>query len=146
MAGERESSAWKSIPGLAKIIILVQTAIIFFLSFWIYEEFQRNIYLQAYVNGLLGGEFILIAGGSIAFFSSLIAVLYARLHKASKELREVLSAEAPALIGSNARFLDRRTEEHLIELIRKKNQAENLGTTENTPVQRRVDQNQGGAS
>ena len=126
--------------------MLVQTAIIFFLSFWIYQEYQRNVYLQAYVASLLGGDFILLAAGSSAFFSSLVAALYLRLHRTSRELHEVLSMEAPALTGSSAGFLDRRTEEHLIELIRKKNQAENIGTTGNTPALRRVDESQGNAS
>lgn len=126
--------------------MLLQTGVIFFLSFWIYEEYQRNVYLQAYLTNILGGSFLPIVGGFSAFFSSLVLVLYIRLHRTRKELDEVLLAEAPGQTSKAAGFLDRRTEEHLIELIRKKNQAENLGTVGNTSVLRRVDQNQDNAN
>jgi len=59
---------WKSIPLSAKIIMVAQTALIAFLSFWIYEEFQRNIYLQAYLIGVVGESSILILGGVSATF------------------------------------------------------------------------------
>jgi len=52
---EYDVSLWKSIPGFAKIIILLQTVVILFLSFWIYQEYLNNSYLQAYLTGNLQG-------------------------------------------------------------------------------------------
>ena len=51
----------KSVPGFAKIIMLLQMLVIVFLSSWIYEEYLNNIYLQSYVNDVIQAYGSLIA-------------------------------------------------------------------------------------
>jgi hypothetical protein len=123
--------------------MFLEAAVISFLSFWISQEYQRNVYLQAYVSGLLGGGFILIVGGVTLMFSALATILYLRLHRTRRELREVLSAEARDLTAS-AGYLDTHMEQHLIEMIRKKNQADNLSANANLPNLRREYQERAG--
>ena len=38
--GEAEKSVWRAIPGFAKIIMIIQTIAIAFLSFWTYENYE----------------------------------------------------------------------------------------------------------
>ena len=143
-SGQNTLSLGKKIPGFAKILILLQTAIIFFLSFWIYEEYLNNPFLQVYVNSLLQGSAFTIIGTAVtSIFLVLAVTLYLRLHRTTKELHEILLAEAPELTGSASQgFMDRRTEEHLVEMIRKRSQAENAGNSASMPVLKRVDQDQ----
>ncbi len=106
-----------------------------------YQEFQNNLYLRAYLNTLpLGGSFPIIAIGSISTLAILILALYARLLKTGTEVERALSPEALEQGGITSGFMDRTTEEHLIELIRKKSQADNLNTTGNASALGRKDE------
>ena len=70
----------------------LQSIVIFSLSFWIYQEYQNNQYLQMYVNtSLQGTELAIIALASITGFSTVALILYKKLQRAQKELDEVLS-------------------------------------------------------
>ncbi len=51
-----KSSLWKRISSPARFIILFQSIVIAFLSFWIHEEYLNNRYLQAYVNDVFQTE------------------------------------------------------------------------------------------
>ncbi len=107
-----------------------------------YEEFQNNLYLRAYLDTLpLGGSFSIIAIGSISLLGILILGLYSRLRKTGTEHNTALSPKAPEPGRITSGFMDHHTEEHLLELIRKKNQADNLDTTGNMPI-KRGDENQ----
>ena len=72
--------------------MLVQTIIILFLSFWIYQEYLKNPYLQSYVNGNIQGialtAIILI---SIGVFTILVVLVYAKLRSYRKELDRIVS-------------------------------------------------------
>jgi hypothetical protein len=56
-------------PGYAKIIMLLQSMVILFLTFWVSQEYMYNIYFQAYVNDIIqtNGSLIVI----LVFVSSL---------------------------------------------------------------------------
>jgi len=56
-------------PGYAKIIMLLQSMVILFLSFWVLQEYTYNIYFQAYVNDMVQTNGSLIA--ILVFVSSL---------------------------------------------------------------------------
>jgi hypothetical protein len=62
-------SSWSRIPRAAKILLVLQTGVIVGLSFWIYNEYMNNRYLQTYVSSLLSG------GGSMIAFLGLGGVL-----------------------------------------------------------------------
>lgn len=116
-----EGSVWKRVPGFAKILILVQTVIIVFMGFWIYEEYLNNVYLQGYVNGFFQGDaltaIILISIGS---FATVAIALYARLRRTRKLLEAIISKETVGPYGGRlGEPLDTWTEQHLIEMIRK---------------------------
>jgi len=130
----------KSIPGFAKIIMLLQTAVIVFLLIWVAEEYSNNFYFQAYVNGFLqGSAFTTIVLISIIAFTVIAIALYWKLRKTRKELEGLLST---GRVGStrNGRgpVLDSRTEQHLIEMIRKTQPIMNSGAASGgMPVLRR---------
>src|SRR5437879_11890506 len=84
---EYDVSVWKSIPGFAKVLILVQFLVILFMSFWIYEEYLNNSYLQAYVGGNLQGvSFTATVLISIGLFTLVAVALYAKLRRTRREL------------------------------------------------------------
>ncbi len=143
----KKPSGWK-IPGFAKMIMVVQTVVIFFLSFWIFQEFQNNVYLQGYVNSFLQSSGVtLVALGSVSFFSAVAVFLFAKLRRTRKELDTVLTEEHQPQ-GRTAGFLDNRTEEHLIEMIRKTT-PQPLANSESgstLPVLKREDQVQHGSN
>jgi hypothetical protein len=140
---EQDGSVWKSIPRFAKIIMLLQTLLILFLSFWLYEEYLNNSYFQAYVNGVLqGGAFTAVVLISIVVFTIVAIVLYMKLRSTRKELEEILSKEkAGSEGGGHGQPLDTRTEQHLIEMIRKTTPIMNSGPTSDSqmPALRRTD-------
>ncbi len=41
-----------TIPGYAKVIMLLEALVISILILWIYQEYHSNVYLQAYLNNL----------------------------------------------------------------------------------------------
>jgi hypothetical protein len=51
----------RTVPGFAKIIMLLQTLVIVLLSFWVVEEYLNNIYFEAYVNNVIQVEGSLIS-------------------------------------------------------------------------------------
>jgi hypothetical protein len=122
--------------------MLLQTLVIMFLSFWLYEEYLNNSYFQAYVNGVLqGGAFTAVVLISIVVFTIVAIVLYMKLRSTRRELEGILSKEK---VGSNGggqgQPLDTRTEQHLIEMIRKTTPIMNSGsgTDGQMPVLRRT--------
>ncbi len=137
---EHEVSVRKSLPGSAKIVMFLQTLVILFLSFWLYEEYQYNSYFQLYVNGFLqGSAFAAIVLISIVAFIGVAIVLYLNLRSTRKELEGLLSTKQVGLDGSGrGQALDARTEQHLIEMIRKTTPIMNSGATSGgMPVLRR---------
>jgi hypothetical protein len=130
----------KSIPGFAKIIMLIQTAVILFLLFWLVEEYANNAYFQAYVNSFAQGTlFAAIVAISIIGFILIALLLYWHLRKTRKELDRLLSIGKTGTSGaSRDQVLDDQTEQHLIEMIRKSTPIMNSGTGDQMPVLRRT--------
>ena len=131
---------WKSTPRPVKILVLVQTLIILSLSFWIYEEYLNNQYLQRYVNGSFQSSLSALVLVSIGSFAMVALVLFAKLRNARRELGGIRSRKR----GSEGRGpgqLDPQVEQHLIEMIRKTQPVLDSGTTTSglMPVLRRRD-------
>ncbi len=119
MEQESQDSSGRNTPGLAKTIMALQTGVIFFLSFWIFQEFENNVYLQIYVNGFLQSSGVtLVALGSVGFFSVMAVLLFAKLRRTGKELETVLTGERQPQEKPTG-FMDNRTEQHRIEIIRR---------------------------
>jgi uncharacterized membrane protein YcjF (UPF0283 family) len=120
LAESGQASVWSRIPGLVRTIMVLQSIVIFSLSFWIYQEYQNNQYLQMYVNtSLQGTELAIIALASITGFSTVALILYKKLQRAQKELDEVLSNDtARKAVTRSPSILDQKTEQHLIDMIR----------------------------
>jgi len=143
---EHNGSVLKSIPGFAKIIMLLQTAVILFLLFWLVEEYTNNLYFQEYVNSFLqGSAFAAIVLISIIAFTVIAVFLYLKLKRTRKELEGLLSTEKTGSGGSRrGQVLDNRTEQHLIEMIRKTQPIMNSGTSGGMPTLRRSEEERSG--
>jgi hypothetical protein len=61
MTQSADFSVKKLMPGYAKIIMLLQSMVILFLSFWVVQEYMYNIYFQAYINDTIQADGSLIA-------------------------------------------------------------------------------------
>jgi hypothetical protein len=61
MTQSPDFSVKRLMPGYAKIIMLLQSMVILFLSFWVVQEYMYNIYFQAYVNDMIQTNGSLIA-------------------------------------------------------------------------------------
>ena len=140
---EYDVSIWKSIPGFAKVLILVQFLVILFMSFWIYQEYLNNVYLQTYVNGNLQVvSFTGIVLIAIGLFTIVAVAMYTKLRSTRKELEGIVSTETAGPDGSRrGQPVDTRVEQHLIEMIRKTAPDMNsgAGTGGPMPTLRRVD-------
>ena len=137
---EDNGSVLKTIPGFAKIIMLLQTAIILFLLFWLVQEYSNNLYFQAYVNNFVQGTaFAAIVVISIIAFTLIAIALYLKLRRTRKELEGLLSTDTVASARSGrGQALDNRTEQHLIEMIRQTQPVLNSGAPSGgMPVLRR---------
>ncbi len=61
---------WKRVPGMAKVVMLVEGFVILFLSSWLYEEYVSNPFMQSYVN-----DFIRSDVGSTAILGTLVTII-----------------------------------------------------------------------
>ncbi len=63
---DSEPGPWTRLPGMAKLVMLTETVLIFFLSFWLYEEWISNPFMQTYASDLIQAE-----GSTIAIIALL---------------------------------------------------------------------------
>src|SRR5207247_11329982 len=107
------------VPGYAKLLIFVQTIVIFYFIFWSLEEYSNNYYFQAYVNSSLQGSgFALLAASSVGIFSAVAAGLFLKLRQTRKELAHIAVAEGPDLESDEPdSVLAPHVEQHLINMI-----------------------------
>ena len=113
-----ESSSWKTTPGFAKALILTQTAVISFFSFWFYQEYLNNQYLQAYMSTTLQGTSLaILALTAAAVIASTTIALFLRLRKTPREV--LLTSENTPETHRTLGLIDNRTEAHLIDMIRR---------------------------
>lgn len=103
----------------------VQSLVIIFMGFWMYEEYLNNIYLQSYVNGYFQGiGLVVVILASIAVFAGIGIGIYARLRGAHGQLDLVVSKtgttfESDKTTGKSITILEPHVEQHLIDMIRK---------------------------
>ncbi len=92
--------SWSSVPGFAKILLVIQAIVIVVLSGWIYNEYMYNQYLQAYLFGLFQGRGSLLA--VIGFGGLVGAVLVGILLRAGNVLGEIEHLSEKAGSGNGA--------------------------------------------
>ena len=70
-------SSWSSIPGFAKILLVIQAIAIAVLSGWIYNEYVNNQYLQVYLFSLFEGKgsFLAVIGFGGLVGTALVGLL-----------------------------------------------------------------------
>jgi hypothetical protein len=122
-----------------KILLLVQSFVIAYLGFWMYENYQNDFFFQAYVNASLQGSgFTIVALSSVGIFSAVAMGLYLKLRRTHRELEHMILTEhsAPEEQGSST-ILEPHVEQHLINMIRKATPSETSGASSTMPVLRR---------
>lgn len=121
-----------------KVLLIVQSFIISYLGFWMYENYQNDFYFQAYVNSSFQGSgFTIVALSSVGIFTAVAMGLYMKLRRTHKELEHLILTEhsAPEEQGSKT-ILEPHVEQHLIEMIRKSTPSE-ASASSSVPVLKR---------
>lgn len=139
---EHIESRSRHVPGPVKILLLVQSLVIAYLAFWMYENYQNDFYFQSYVNtSLQGSGFTIVALSSVGIFSAVAMGLYLKLRRTHKELAHLILTEhstgASEEVGSKA-LLEPHVEQHLIEMIRKATPSDAAGAS-SMPTLKRED-------
>jgi hypothetical protein len=119
-------------------LVILQSFVIAYLGFWMYENYQNDFYFQAYVNSSLQGSgFAIVALSSVGIFSAIAMGLYMKLRRTHKELEHLIITEhsTPEEQGSKT-ILEPHVEQHLIEMIRKSTPAE-ASASSSVPVLKR---------
>lgn len=87
---------WKGFSRPARFIILAQTLVIGFLSFWVYQEYLNNLYLRIYVNNMIqttGWAFALLAAIVILGAVMTLVSRSKNTKKAEPEMVEAMATE-----------------------------------------------------
>jgi len=135
---EEIETARRYIPSPVKILVVLQSFVIAYLGFWMYQNYQNDFYFQAYVNASLQGSgFAIVALSSVGIFSAVAMGLYLKLRRTHKELEHLISTEhsVPEEQGSST-ILEPHVEQHLINMIRKSTSTE-ASTSSSVPVLKR---------
>jgi len=122
-----------------KILLIVQSFVITYLGFWMYENYQNDFYFQSYVNASFQGSgFTIVALSSVGIFSAVAMGLYMKLRRTHRELEHLILTEhsAPEEQGSKT-ILEPHVEQHLIEMIRKSTPSEASGVSSSMPILKR---------
>ncbi len=124
-----------------KILLLVQSFVIAYLGFWVYENYQNDFYFQAYVNSSFQGSgFTIVALSSVGIFSAVAMGLYMKLRRTHKELEDLLLTEHSSTEEPISKsILEPHVEQHLIEMIRKTTPGDTTGASSSIPVLKRED-------
>jgi hypothetical protein len=101
--------------------VIVQSFVIAYFGFWMYENYQNDFYFQAYVNSSLQSSgFAIVALGSVGVFSAVASGLFMKLRQTRRELAHLAMTEAPTVENpGTGSVLSPHVEQHLIEMIRK---------------------------
>src|SRR5438552_11562760 len=138
---EEIETARRHIPGPVKILVVLQSFIIAYLGLWMYENYQNDFYLQAYVNASLQGSgFAIVALSSVGIFSAVAMGLYMKLRRTHRELEHLIMTEdsTPEEQGSST-ILEPHVEQHLINMIRKATPGDTSGASSSMPILKRQD-------
>src|SRR5882762_1221918 len=107
MTTDQSSSSYiyKEIPLYAKTLIIVQTLVILFFSFWFYQEYTYNAFFQSWLNGYIQTNqlFLLTMFSGLTFAGVAVGVIV-RSHHAKANL-----AIASALEDTSASLDTTRT-------------------------------------
>jgi hypothetical protein len=122
-----------------KIFLIVQSFVIAYLGFWMYENYQNDYYFQTYVNASLQGSgFTIIALSIVGIFSAVAMGLYLKLRRTHKELEDLILTEHPAPEAQGSKtILEPHVEQHLIEMIRKSTPADTSDAASSMPILKR---------
>lgn len=136
---EHVENSRRYIPGLVKVLLAVQSFVIAYLGFWIYETYLNDLYFQSYVDSSLQGSgFTIIALSSVGIFSAIAVGLYLKLRGTHRELERLISIEPSASEEQGSKpILEPHVEQHLIEMIRKSTPSETSGATSTIPTLKR---------
>ena len=104
-----------------KVLLLLQSFVIAYLGFWMYENYQNDFYFQSYVNASLQGSgFTIVALSSVGIFSAVAMGLYLKLRRTHRELEHLISTEHSQSDSQGSRTtLEPHVEQHLMDMIRK---------------------------
>lgn len=101
--------------------MVLQTGIIVFLAFWVYQEYLYNQYLQDYVSSFLqGGGLLVIILGTVGILALVGLGLYLKLirgRRGSDGSKKVRGATNQT-VGSK-RILDPNVEQNIAETMRR---------------------------
>src|SRR5437016_11549617 len=86
---EEIETARRYIPSPVKILVVLQSFVIAYLGFWMYQNYQNDFYFQAYVNASLqGSDFAIVALSSVGIFSAVAMGLYMKRRRTHNELEQ----------------------------------------------------------
>jgi hypothetical protein len=127
-----ESANTRGTPGYAKTVMLAQTFVILFLTFWLYEQYLNDFYFQAYLNGTLQSNgLLLVIVASIGIFVMIGTGFYLRLRGTRNRLSMIVSTGETMGQSSKSNtsitILEPHVEQQLIEMIRKSTTADSIG-------------------
>jgi len=124
MTTDQSSSSYiyKEIPLYAKTLIIVQTLVILFFSFWFYQEYTYNAFFQSWLNGYIQTNqlFLLTMFSGLTFAGVAVGVVVRSHHaKANLALATASKEEATSLGTTPTGNFPVGTEQHLIDMIRR---------------------------
>jgi hypothetical protein len=124
MTTDQSSSSYvyKEVPLYAKTLIVVETLVIVFFTFWFYQEYTYNTFFQTWLNGYLQtNQLLLLTLFSGLTFGAVTVGVVLRSHHAKTNLTlAAASRETAASLGTTQTGnLDFGTEQHLIDMIRR---------------------------
>jgi hypothetical protein len=111
--------SWSSVPGFARILLVVQGIVIVGLSAWIYNEYVNNQYLQSYLFRLFDGQGAMLAilgiGGVVA--TALVGILL----KAGDVLGEIedLSENVQARTDEPTTTVEKSTQMPILRIVKR---------------------------
>ena len=142
VAGEQDTtsqdypvSGRKGVPGLAKLVMMLQTGIIAFLAFWAYQEYVYNQYLQDYVSGFLqGGGLLVVMLGTVGILALVGFGLYWRFIRAREGLQgSERGSDVKRPTASTRKLLEPHVEQNLREMLQRTKPAERF-TPQSMPM------------
>ena len=81
----------------SKIVILVQTFVIFYLSLWILEEYLNNMYLREYVNGVFQADGLIMGMlGTLLVLGSISSLMFIRKRHGEKKFGSISLDATPS--------------------------------------------------
>lgn len=122
-----------------KVLLIVQSFVIAYLGFWMYENYQNDFYFQAYVNSSLQGSGLtIVALSSVGIFSAIAMGLYMKLRGTNRRMENLVSTGHSAPEGQSPKtILEPHVEQHLIEMIRKSTPTDTSDASSSMPILKR---------